>query len=121
MKIPSIFRLPRHQRYEIQPRYYDPIKEEIEEKRKKVRRFMELNKKNGISNTVKPGERLEGAFLKHAPRKDNSTQLRLVLGSVLFGGTVAYLYFGELAIYITVGLVVLYLVVMKFGLLKTHD
>lgn len=121
MKIPSIFRLPNHQRYEIQPRYYDPIKEEIEEKRKKVRRVMALNKKDGISNAMKPGERLEGAFLKNAPRKDNSTQLRLIVGAVLFGGTVAYLYFGELAIYITVGMTISYLAAMKFGLLKAHD
>jgi hypothetical protein len=121
MKIPSIFRLPNYQRFDIQPRYYDPIKEEIEEKHRKVRRVMALNKKDGISNDMKPGERLEGAFLKQAPRKDNSTQLRLILGAVMFGGTVAYLYFGEWAIYITVGVVISYLAAMKFGLLKAHD
>ena len=121
MKIPSIFRLPRHQRFEIQPRYYDPIKEEIEEKQKKVRRMMALNKKQGIKNDARPGDRLQGAFLKHAPRKDNSTQLRLVLGAVLFGGTVAYLYFGEVALYLTMAVVFVYLAVKKLGTSKEHD
>ena len=31
MKLPSIFKTPNYQRFDIKPRYYDPIKEEIEE------------------------------------------------------------------------------------------
>lgn len=113
MKIPSIFRIPRHQRFEIQPRYYDPIKEEIEEKRKKVRRTMELRKKQGLSEKPHYGERLEGAFQRHAPRKDNSSTIRFGLAIMLFGGAVAYLYFGNIALYIVAGLAMLFLIVKK--------
>jgi len=113
MKIPSIFRLPRHQRFDIQPRYYDPIKEEIEEKRKKARRMIELRKKQGLPAQVRPGDRIEGAFQRRAPVKDNSTSLRLGLAAVLFGGTVAYLYFGNLAIYVTLGVAMLFLVMKR--------
>lgn len=113
MKFPSIFRLPSHQRFDIQPRYYDPIKEEIEEKRRKARRTIELRKKQGLPAQIKPGDRIEGAFLKRAPRQDNSTSIRLGLAAVLFGGTVAFLYFGNIAIYITLGIALFFLVMRK--------
>lgn len=32
MRFPSLFRLPKHQQFRIQPRYYDPVKEEIKQR-----------------------------------------------------------------------------------------
>ena len=30
MKFPSLIKIPRHQRFHLKPRYYDPIKEDVE-------------------------------------------------------------------------------------------
>ena len=40
-RFPSLFRLPRHQQFHIKPRYYDPVKEEIEERTERIRGEME--------------------------------------------------------------------------------
>ncbi|WP_436517954.1 hypothetical protein [Ekhidna sp. To15] len=41
MRFPSLFRLPRHQQFRIQPRYYDPVKEEIKERTERIKENME--------------------------------------------------------------------------------
>ncbi|MEQ9403293.1 MAG: hypothetical protein RIM99_06910 [Cyclobacteriaceae bacterium] len=41
MRFPSLFRLPRYQQFEIKPRYYDPIKEEIEERTSRIKHAMD--------------------------------------------------------------------------------
>ncbi len=40
MRFPSLFRLPRHQQFRIQPRYYDPVKEEIKERTERIKEQM---------------------------------------------------------------------------------
>ena len=41
MRFPSLFRLPRHQQFRIVPRYYDPVKEEIQERTERIKQEME--------------------------------------------------------------------------------
>ena len=41
MKLPSIFKTASHQRFSIKPRYYDPIKEEIEERTSRIKKELE--------------------------------------------------------------------------------
>ncbi len=41
MRFPSLFRLPKHQQFRIQPRYYDPVKEEIRERTERIKEEME--------------------------------------------------------------------------------
>ncbi len=41
MRFPSLFRLPKHQQFRIQPRYYDPVKEEIKERTERIKEQME--------------------------------------------------------------------------------
>ena len=41
MKLPSIFKTASHQRFAIKPRYYDPIKEEIEERTSRIKKELE--------------------------------------------------------------------------------
>ena len=38
MKLPSLTRLPKNRRFNFQPRYYDPIKEEIEERTSRIKK-----------------------------------------------------------------------------------
>ena len=41
MRFPSLFRTPRHQQFHIQPRYYDPVKEEIQQRVERIKQEME--------------------------------------------------------------------------------
>ena len=41
MRFPSLFRVPKYQQFEIKPRYYDPVKEEIKERTERIKQEME--------------------------------------------------------------------------------
>lgn len=38
MKIPSLFRLPQHKRFNYIPRYYDPVKEDIANRTERIKK-----------------------------------------------------------------------------------
>ena len=111
MKLPSILRIPSYQRFNYEPRHYDPIKDDIEERRQRIKRRIDADRKSGNYN---PGARLAGAFTRRAPVKDNSGIIRLAVAAILFAGVIGYLYFGNIAIYLAAGLVFGFVLVRKF-------
>lgn len=110
MKLPSIIKIPSYQRFNYEPRHYDPIKEDIEERRKRIRRSLDAERSKGGYSAR---GRLEGSFKRRGAAEDNSGFIRLIVGAVLFAGVVGYLYFGNIALYITAGLGLLYIVLKK--------
>lgn len=103
MKLPTIFRTASHQRFSIKPRYYDPIKEEIEERTARIK--MELEQEGEIEQDTDPQSprrpMMRGAFStfrSNKPRENavfnSSTLLRtfLFLGMVL--SAFGYIYIG---------------------------
>jgi hypothetical protein len=115
MKLPSIFKAPRHQRFSIQPRYYDPVKEEIEARIARIRG--EMNGEDGDEPEHIHAEyiksRISSGFQRRtrpsAGKKDNSTILRLVIIGVLFGGVAGFIQYGNDVVYGMLLLVPLYL------------
>ncbi|WP_194774174.1 hypothetical protein [Pararhodonellum marinum] len=114
MKFPSIFRSAKPMRFDIQPRYYDPIKEDIDQRTAKIRRQLEAE---GIISSEEQdmemlrrdygASSLRGAFTKGSPIKkspsaifDNAGMLRTIIFILLVGGVFGYLYYGNLALYI---------------------
>jgi len=114
MKIPSIIKIPRHQRFHIEPRYYDPIKEEVENRERLIIAEINAEKNNG---TYVPGSRISRGFGKLKPTKDDSAILRIAIAALLFGGTVGYLYFGMWAVYTVFGLGISFYIVKRLKLL----
>lgn len=85
----------------MEPRYYDPVKEEIEKREKLIIAEINAEKKKG---TYQPGTRISSAFSRSKPKKDDSSLLRFLFAILLFGGVVGYMYFGQLAVYTAFGL-----------------
>jgi len=111
MKLPSIINIPSYQRFKYEPRFYDPIKEEIDGRRKRIRRQIEGEKRRG---TYSPRTRIEGAFTRRAPQEGRTSFLRLFVAAILFSGVVGFLYFGNIAVYVTIVVVLGYLISKKF-------
>ena len=111
MKLPSIIKIPSYQRFNYEPRHYDPIKEDIDERRKRIRRILDADRSKGGYSAR---GRLEGSFKRRGAVEDSSGIIRLIIAAVLFAGVVGYLYFGNIALYITAGLVLSYIVLKKF-------
>jgi len=107
MKFLSLFtKAPQYQRFNYTPRYYDPKKEEREDREERIRR--EIQKERGeVSNDATVGHyrsRIAGSF--HAARRRSKTTqepsvVLLRLGVLLFISLflVAFLTWGKPAIY----------------------
>ncbi len=103
MKLPSIFKTASYQRFEIKPRYYDPIKEEIEARTAHIK--MELEREGEIeqsSDSQSPRRpMMKGSFAtfrSNKPREkavfDSSTLLRTVLFLGMVLSAFGYIYIG---------------------------
>ena len=111
MKLPSIINIPAYQRFKFEPRFYDPIKDDIDGRRKRIRRQIDGDKRRGTDSSR---TRLEGSFARRVPHVGKSSFLRLIVGAILFSGVVGYLFYGNIALYITMALVLGYLISKKF-------
>ena len=99
MKIPSLFRTPRYQRFSIEPRYYDPVKEEIEERTSRIRQEMAASDGSVDEHY---GSRLSGSFRKRSKSGGSATLMQLVIMVLLAFLVFGYIYLGNLALYVTV-------------------
>jgi hypothetical protein len=116
MKLPSIFKTPRHQQFRIQPRYYDPIKEEIDARVARIRGELQEDEAGDldIENREYMKTRISSSFQRRARGtggvKDNTVILRLVIMGVLFGGVAGFIQYGNDVIYGMLVLIPLYFV-----------
>ncbi|MBL6444863.1 hypothetical protein JMN32_00990 [Fulvivirga sp. 29W222] len=112
MKIPSLFKTPRNQRFNITPRYYDPVKEEIEQRTSRIKKELTIGEGDDVWDENISSSRIVGSF-RHGRSKTKSTvgMTQAVIVMLLVGGGAGYLYFGNLALYIflLVSSVLLYL------------
>ena len=102
MKVPSLLRIPKHQKFHIQPRYYDPVKEEIEQRISKIK-----NEMDGENNedSMQSRSRMKGAFGRQRSyrggqkvgSKIGTYQFLMIL--VITGGFVGYLFYGNIALF----------------------
>ncbi len=93
MRFPSLFRLPQSQRFQIKPRYYDPIKEEIKERTERIKREEE----SGIKSDYMPGRI---SFERKTTAVPSASFLQLIIAAVLGGLLVGWFYYGNDVFYV---------------------
>lgn len=116
MKIPSLFKTPRNQKFGIVPRYYDPIKEEIDQRTSLIKREMNMEKNGTPLEKRHIDSRIAGSFKYRRPKGVSAAGLmQMVIIMLLVGVMVGYLYFGNIALYIflLVSSVLLYLKIKR--------
>jgi len=104
MKFPSIFRTAAPMRFDVKPRYYDPVKEEIDQRTSRIKR--ELTSEGLISgedvDLDSYGSNLRGSFGQYRGIKDRSSSnvfastaiLRTLIFLILMGSVFGYVYLG---------------------------
>ena len=100
MKVPSIFRIPRHQRFQYIPRYYDEVKEDLEKRTARIRR--EVEREGETERSTDHRSRISGGFSRYheSRRQDRNTSLmQLIMVLVLFGAFTGYLFYGSIVLY----------------------
>jgi hypothetical protein len=99
MRFPSFVRLPKHQKFHFEPRYYDPIKEDIEQRINLVK-----NEKSHEGNT-KTSERISAIWERNKRQSRQSSIRQILIMFILVSGVCLYFYFGNTGIYILIGLI----------------
>lgn len=102
MRFPSLFRLPRNQQFEIKPRYYDPVKEFVEERRALAKDREDL-KEDDL-----PVERIR-FDRRRSSQGMNTSLLQMIIALILAGGIVGWLYLGNQILYYSLVLIPVYL------------
>ena len=101
MKFPSFIRLPRHKRFNLEPRYYDPVKEEIEERTRVIKAELEGNgaefKRGKIS------------FERRTQSVPNTSFLQLIIAAALGVAIIGWLFYGNYILYALWAVVPIYL------------
>ncbi|MGY6744383.1 MAG: hypothetical protein ACXIUQ_16705 [Cecembia sp.] len=112
MKFPQIFRTTQPMRFDIKPRYYDPVKEEIQQRTARIKKELQAEGRlpddgdgaEGYSNYS--GSSLRGAFTsgsqikgRHSSAMNSAGMIRLVIFVLLIGSLFGYIYYGPEAIY----------------------
>lgn len=88
MRFPSLFRLPRYQQFEIKPRYYDPIKEEIKERTSRIKNNMEMHEDGDL-----PSAHI--SFKRKATSAPATSMLQLIIAVALGMLILGWLEFGN--------------------------
>ncbi|MFC3417021.1 hypothetical protein [Algoriphagus hitonicola] len=105
MKFPSIFRTANPARFDIKPRYYDPVREELDQRTSRIKQELEAEGKLGEITEEERLKRYEsgirGAFAQYQGIREkessmmNSTALiRTLIFLFLLTGMGGYIYLG---------------------------
>lgn len=113
MRFPSFIRLPRHQKFHYEPRYYDPIKEDIEQ------RTNMLKKERSNNTNVQAGERISAHWKRSQKQAKQSSLRQIIIITILITTLVTYFYFGNMGIYIIMGIFALAYIIFKFNKLRS--
>lgn len=127
MKFPTLFRTNAPMRFDIKPRYYDPVREELEERTSQIKRDLQQEGKLPYDGTESEdyrryGGSLKGAFSSGSQIKGRQSSpltsagmIRLIIFVLLVAAIFGYIYLGPDAIYIMgYGLAAIGLIVMFF-------
>ena len=92
MRFPSFIKLPRSRAFDFTPRYYDPVKEEIQERTEQIKKEM-----NGEKTDYVPGKI---SFERKSQSIPSASFLQLIIGATLGLMVVGWLYFGNQVFYL---------------------
>ncbi|MFY0607238.1 MAG: hypothetical protein JXR10_11005 [Cyclobacteriaceae bacterium] len=93
MKFPSFIKVPKNSQFGIEPRYYDPVKEQIKERTEYIKRQME----GGNPDEYQSGRI---TFERKTNSVPQSSMLQMLIAAILGLLVVAWLYFGNQALYV---------------------
>ena len=94
MKFPSLTRMPNYKRFNYEPRYYDPVKEDIKNRTERIRGAMAEESKAAYR------ENIRNAFNQRQRRQARGSMMQYLLIIIFLGTFAGWFYFGNAALYI---------------------
>ena len=112
MKFPSLFRTPTPKRFHFEPRYYDPIKEDIARRTARIKQELTSDKNNNYRANI------SSAFARKSRQSNKSGLIQFSLIAGMFCTFFGYLYYGNIALYLMLAVLGVYLLYRLRGLFK---
>jgi hypothetical protein len=103
MKIPLLSKRVQHKRFNYEPRYYDPVKEDI------ANRTARISAELGFERAANRRENIKAAFRSFEKHEKSIGLMQVLLMALLLGGFVGWIYYGNVALYWFAGLFILYI------------
>ncbi|MEP2023385.1 MAG: hypothetical protein ABJH98_05430 [Reichenbachiella sp.] len=116
MKFPSLIRTSKFSQFHYEPRYYDPIKEEIEGKLKAARA-----NQNKDSNSNEYTSSISAAFRKRERKSSQASVMQMLIAAVMLVTFVGWVFYGNDVFYIYLLLSPLYFYFRLKGRNKSKD
>jgi len=111
MNLPSLLRKYRYQQFHVEPRHYDPIKEDIANRTSRIKAELGLNEADDLD--VGFSSQISGSFrknMKHATGAvDQSSLIRLIIFIVLILFVSGFVYIGMEVFYLVLLYIPFYL------------
>ncbi len=109
MKLPSLIRLPSSKKFNYEPRFYDPVKEEIAERTERIRREMEADAAMTSEQRIKFKAEWKNASQRN-DTEDKRSSISQMIFILLFSFTfIGYIFYGNNALYIGLILIPVYI------------
>lgn len=116
MKFPSLIRTNKFSQFHYEPRYYDPIKEEIEGKLKAAR----ANKNKELTGHGHASS-ISAAFRKRERKSSQTSVIQMLIAAAMLGTFVGWIFYGNDIFYIYLLLSPLYFYFRIKGRKKPRD
>jgi hypothetical protein len=78
MALPSFFKINKNKRFNFIPRYYDPRKEDLEERIRSVEREMGVNEGEAYRPTIRKGQ-MSNYFNRKKSKAQKQSNIRLII------------------------------------------
>lgn len=94
MNFSFLKRVPKYKRFYYEPRYYDPVKEEIKIRTEKIRDEFSHEKEANYRSTISEG------FARKRTKGGKASSMQLILIFLLLGAFLGYIFYGNIALWI---------------------
>jgi len=93
MKFPSLTRLPKNKKFSYEPRYYDPVKEDIKNRTERIQKELEKESYQTFRSQLSEG------FSRRQKQDRRMSSMQLVLVALMLATFFGYLYIGIEALF----------------------
>ncbi len=115
MKFPSLLKTPSHRRFNIEPRYYDPVKEDIEQRTDRIKRTLKIKEMEEKEGNIGHDSSIYGSFSRNSYYKKHGTGiLRFMILIGLTAMVAGYYFLGNIALYVVMGIAIVFYLFRKF-------
>ena len=99
MKFPSLIKLPKYNKFNFEPRYYDPVKEEIEVRTSKIQKELEAESRITTDQRAQFKAEMEQVFRRRETENRKSGVIQIVFILLFVSVFVGYLFYGNNVFY----------------------